>query len=92
MYGEEFMNKTTANFNRTLKFGALGEMSTEQLQAALQADSEAQAVRFQQLMEEGRLRLIERFRNMKIEHPDSPAVQDLCNKEIARLEAEGTGT
>lgn len=82
-YGEDFLERSESLFSTFVE--------TVDLQAALQADSEAQAHRLQQIMEEARLRQIEMFRRMKAEHPESSAVQELCDKQLARLEAEGTG-
>ncbi len=63
----------------------------EQLEAAFKRQQEAEEAQFQKIMEESRLRQIEMFRNMKAKHPGNPAAQELCDKQLARLEAEGTG-
>lgn len=63
----------------------------EQLEAAFKRQQEAEEARFQKIMEESRLRQIEMYRSMKAKYPNSPAVQELCNKQLAQLEKEETG-
>ena len=71
--------------------GRLMSLPTEQLKAILDADSEAHERRLQQILEESRLRQIEMYRSMKAKYPNSVPVQELCDKQLAQLEAEGTG-
>lgn len=58
------------------------------IQAAFEQQQKNEAAQFQALMEEARLRQIEMYRSMKQKYPDSDAVQQLCDKELARLEKE----
>lgn len=83
-YGQNFIEESKARC-------AAMSVQTEQLKQAFEQHQADQQRQFREIMEEGRLRLIERFRSMKAEHPDSPEIQQLCDKQLAQLEAEGTG-
>ncbi|MEE3398625.1 MAG: hypothetical protein VZR64_04110 [Eubacterium sp.] len=82
-YGEDFLERSESLFSTFVE--------TTELEAACKAASEAHERQLQQIIEESRLRQIEMFRRMKAEHPESSAVQELCDKQLAQLEAEGTG-
>jgi hypothetical protein len=71
--------------------GRLMAVPKEQLEEAFKQQAEAEEAQFKKIMAEARLRQIEMYRRMKTEHPDNSAVQELCDKQLARLEAEGTG-
>ena len=71
--------------------GKLLDIPKEQLEAAFKQQQAAQEAQIRKIMEESRLRQIEMYRNMKQKHPDIAAVQELCDKQLAQLEAETTG-
>ena len=91
MYGEEFMTKAMAKFNGALSsFSALTTIPIEQIEAAVDRQTAEEEAQFQKLMAESKLRQIEMYRSMKEKYPNSAAVQQLCDEQLARLEAETT--
>ena len=92
MYGEEFMAKAMAKFNGTIdKFSALATMPIEQIEDAVDRQTAEKEAQCQKLMAESKLRQIEMYRSMTVKCPNSAEVQQLCDEQLARLEAETTG-
>ena len=73
------------------RIGRLMSVPQEQLQAAFDQQAAEEEAKFQQIMAESRLRQIRMYKEMKEKHPESCVIQELCDKELARLTAEGTG-
>lgn len=82
-YGENFVEESISRC-------AARELQMKKFKAALEQQQEAEMEAFQELMKEAKMRQIEMYRRMKAKCPNSSAVQELCNKELARLEAEET--
>lgn len=71
--------------------GRLMAVPTDQLQAAFEQQAAEEEAKFNQLMEEAKQNQIRMFKEMKQKHSESRVIQELCDKELARLEKETTG-
>lgn len=80
-YGENFVEESISRC-------AARELQTQQFKNALEQQQAAEREAFEQLMKEARMRQIEMYRRMKAKCPNNSAVQELCDKQLARLEKE----